>query len=86
MTTVPSHMTPVLGYASQEVIGHWDEIVGTFVPLTPEALAKEAGLRRKSLCLSKFPLVVNVSKRKTPEGYVAYRSVGTPTSRSIIVE
>lgn len=80
---MPMHMIPVMGFGSEDPIGHWDDIEELFVPLRPDSLFEEIEAHWEAW--PRLPLVINVAIKMVDGVHYTYRSIGEPTLRSIVI-
>ena len=65
---------PVLGFGSQRIIGHWDELKNNFIPISDEKIKEEAALQLKNNNI--YPLAVKIMDSDVDGKYYTYRAVG----------
>lgn len=73
---------PVMGWAGERVIGHWDESSYVFTPLDEEIMESETQLHLQAYPWK--PLIVDIKRMPCGKGLFTYRSFGPPTARTII--
>jgi hypothetical protein len=66
--------TPVLGFGSRRMIGHWDELEKKFIALNEEVMfeAEKEFLNGNNI----FPFAVKIMDTKVNECYLTYRAIG----------
>lgn len=78
---INSKVIPVLGYGSEDVIGHWNESDNTFLPINGEIMHN---LVADFLAeFNAFPLIINVSKTQVDGSLHVYRSFKYSEERTI---
>jgi hypothetical protein len=66
---------PVLGYGSQLVIGHWDEVSNRFLPLTDKSVL-ENECEKFMAGNSIYPLAIKIMDTQVDGAYPTYRAIG----------
>lgn len=75
---------PVLGFGSQRIIGHWDEINQRFIPVSEEVMfeAEKEFLNGNDI----FPFAVRIMDTNVNECYPTYRAIGAkPEDPRVII-
>jgi hypothetical protein len=78
------NFTPVLGFGSRRVIGHWDELQKKFIALNKEVMfeAEKEFLNGNNI----FPFAVRIMDNKVNECYPTYRAIGAkPEDPRVII-
>lgn len=66
--------TPVLGFQSQRIIGHWDEGKNSFVPANDNIMEEEASLFMRGNDI--YPFAVKITDNIIDGNYLTYRGIG----------
>jgi len=69
--------TPVLGFQSQRIIGHWDESKNLFTPANESIMKEEISLFMKGNDI--YPFAVKVTDNIIDGKYLTYRGIGART-------
>ena len=80
-------MTPVEGFAGDEIIGYWDETTDFFYPISEDDLNSDIEKRIKSyrgMIDMGYPLMVNVTKNKFENNYQTFSTFGPKDDRTIV--
>jgi hypothetical protein len=66
---------PVMGHGSQRIIGHWDEALNRFIPLTDKSIL-ESEAEKFMAGNSIYPLAIKIMDTEVDGVYPAYRAIG----------
>lgn len=78
------NFTPVLGFGSKKIIGHWDENNQVFIAISEEVIyeAEKEFLNGNNI----FPFAVRIMDNKVNECYPTYRAIGVkPEDPRVII-
>lgn len=78
------NFTPVLGFGSRRIIGHWSELQNKFFALNEEVIyeAEREFLNGNDI----FPFAVRIMNEKVNGSYPAYRAIGAkPEDPRVII-
>ncbi len=65
---------PVLGFQSQRIIGHWDEVQNIFLPANENIMQEETSLFIKGNDI--YPFAVKITDSIIDGNYLTYRGIG----------
>lgn len=79
-----SNNTPVLGFGSQRVIGHWDKEKNSFIPANENIIKEETAFFMKGNDI--YPFAVRVTDSVVEGNYLTYRGIGAkPEDPRVII-